>query len=108
MTLVGPVHQTLNTSGTVGSEAGALRVGGSARSRCGVQAARLLRAPASLRDTVVLKVCATHGLWEPPPPRCPRCQREKDQRRRATGGAGWGDGRDRATQARFRREVIAL
>jgi predicted restriction endonuclease len=56
----------------------------------------------------VLKVCATHGLWQPPPPRCPHCQREKDQRRRAQGKAGWGDGRDRATQARFRREVIAL
>jgi hypothetical protein len=53
MTLVGLVHQTSNTSGTVGSEAGALpRVGGSAWSRCGVQAARLPRAPTRLRETV--------------------------------------------------------
>jgi predicted restriction endonuclease len=56
----------------------------------------------------VLKVCHTHGLWEPPPRRCPQCQREKDERRRALGTTGWGDGRDRSAQAKFRREVIAL
>jgi predicted restriction endonuclease len=56
----------------------------------------------------MLKVCAAHGPWQPPPPRCPKCQRERDLRRRAAGTTGWGKGRDRATQAKFRREVIAL
>jgi hypothetical protein len=57
----------------------------------------------------VLKFCATHGPWQPPPARCPDCRREQDrQRAQVPNAVGWpGAPRNRALQAKFRRQVLA-